>query len=204
MKKIISLGLISIIYSMNIVANEIKILDFDVGGVKLKMDPKTVIATLKSTYSLKDEDILILKGSAWGKTYKKDMDLSKVSTIKQAERGISPDFYIGFCISEENNESEVRSVEYGIPDTKENRKKMYDLSVKKYGQPTFSSYSKTTHTWCDENKKTRIIGTTYTCTKKDPRRMLNLRSSSIALSSNECMLNNIKILEKRKNTTPKF
>ena len=203
MKKIISLCLVFMLYSISILANEIRILDFDIGGVKLKMDPETVIQKLKLTYNIKDEDIIVSKNLSW-KTYNKDMNLSKITAFRQAERGKSPSFYVGFCVSEEDNKSEVKSVEYGIPDVKENMKKMYDMAIKKYGKPTFSSYSKTTHTWCDENKKTHIAGSSYKCTKENPSILLNLRGTGISLYSDECMLNNIKIIEKRKISTPKF
>jgi len=192
------------VYSISILANEIKILDFDIGGVKLKMDPKTVIKKLKSTYSLKDEDILVYEKSSFGNIYSKDMNLSKVRLFKQAVRGKSPDFYVKFCISEDNKKPEVRSVEYGIPDTKENIKKMYDMAIKKYGKPSFSSYSKTTHTWCDENKIIRIVGSTYKCTKDNPLISLNLRRTNISLYSDECMFNNRKIRENKKITSPRF
>lgn len=196
-------GVLLLCASTTLYASMKNVSEFDIGGVKLRMDPKTVIKTLKSYYNLKDEDILVNKKLRWEK-YNKDMNLSKVEAFRQAERGKSPDFYVSFCISEENNKSEVRSIEYGIPHTKENMKKMYDMAIKKYGNPTFSSYSKTTHTWCDENKKTRITGSSYKCTKDNPRIQLNLRYSSIALSTNECELNNRKIIEERKNTSPKF
>lgn len=204
MKKIISLCLISMAYSISILANEIKILDFDIGGVKLKMDPKTVIKKLKSTYSLKDEDILVYEKSPFAQEYSMDMNLSKVRSFKQAVRGKSPDFHVGFCIPEDSKKPEVSSVEYSIPDTKENIKRMHDMAIKKYGKPSFSSYSKTSHTWCDENKVIRIIGSSYKCTKDEPRISLNLRRTNISLYSNECMLNNIKIRENKKITSPKF
>jgi len=204
MKIIISLCLIFMVYTINILAKEIKILDFDIGGVKLKMDPEIVIRKLKSTYNLKDEDILVYKKGSLAEKYNKNMSLSKVTSFRQARRGKSPDFYVGFCISEDNNKSEVNSVEYSIPDTKENMKKMYDMAIKKYGKPSFSSYSKTTYTWCDEDKKTHILGSTYKCTKDNPSTLLNLRRTGISLYSNECMFNNIKIREKRKIVTPKF
>jgi hypothetical protein len=203
MKKIISLCLISMVYSISIFSNEIKILDFDISGVKLKMDPKTVIKKLKSTYNLRDEDIIVSRNLSW-KKYNKNMNLSKIKAFRQAERGKSPNFHVGFCISEDNNKSEVSSVEYGIPDVKANMKKMYDMAIKKYGEPSFSSYSKTTHTWCDENKITHILGSSYKCTKDNPLISLNLRRTNISLYSDECMFNNRKIRENKKITSPKF
>jgi len=202
MKNIILASFVLIFYTTNLLSKEMNISDFDVAGIKLGMDPETVIQKLKSKYHLKDEDILILKNSAWGNTYKKDMNLSGVTVIKQANRGQNPDFHVGFCISEETHKSEVETVSYSIPGTEENKKKMYEMAIQKYGMPSISSVSG--YTWCDKNQTVRLSRNYYVCKKENRDLHLTLYGSSISLYSNVCSRNNIKIREKRKNTSPNF
>jgi len=202
MKKIITFSFIFILCTTRLLSNDINILNFDVAGIKLKMDPKTVIQKLKSKYHLKNDDIIVFfNHNPFGKKYKKNINLSGVTTIK-SDRGISPEISVDFCISEANKKSEVETVYYSIPGTQENKKKIQEAAIKKYGKPTISHKGilSTTYIWCNNNEAKDAIS----CKQKDYSIYLKLVSTSISLYSSECSMNNIKIREKRNNTTPNF